>query len=132
MRNYRRRGFFLDQFLIPLFIALIFLPLINSCILILSSSFRFNEEIQDTIALAQLRHIMFVSDEYQVYDSVIYCQYHHEPAEIRQVNRNLLLQPGTQIFLTDVDYLSFFSEGQVIGIEYTRKDRQYRRILVHE
>ena len=132
MRNIRRRGFFLEQFLIPLFTALIFLPLINSCILILGSNFRFNEEIQDMIALAQLRHILIVSDEIQVQDSAIYCQYHYELTEIRQVNRNLLLQPGTQIFLTDIDHLSFFSEGQMIGITYTRKEQEYRRILVHE
>ena len=127
----RNRGFLLEQFLIPLIIALILVPVMTSCIGILGHGMSLADEVQDEIALAQLRHVMIASNDCQVYGSSVSCIYHEQDIRIEQVNRFLLIRPGTWIFLSDVDTCSFALEDQCIVLYYRRADRQYRRVLVH-
>ena len=130
-RRKRTRGFLLEQFLIPLIIALMLVPVMTSCIGILGHGMSLADEIQDEIALAQLRHVMIAANDCQVYGPSVSCIYHEQDIQIEQVNRFLLIRPGTWIFLSDVDTCSFALEDQCIVLYYRRGDRQYRRVLVH-
>ena len=130
-RKRRNRGFLLEQFLIPLLTALMLVPLMTSCLGILGRSSGLSQDLQDEIALAQLRHVLIVSDEYAVSSYAVSCIYHDEPIRIEQVNRFLLVRPGTWIFLSDIDTCQFALENDCIVLYYSRKNSQFRRVLVH-
>lgn len=91
-------------------------------------NFDYNE-INDEIALMQLRELMLIS--YDVYinnDSVDFI-YKNKQFKLSNVNDKLILQPGTQIFLNDIDDLYFDERNSCIYVCYKRKNKNYERII---
>ena len=131
MHNYlrRKRGVILEQYLIALMIMVSLLPVSLSCALVLEKSKVYDARLQDEIALAQLRHILFVSDNFTVSGSELYFTYHDEECELDLVNSRLVMKPGTQIFLTDIDELHFQLNNDLLEIYYVRESESYARTL---
>lgn len=126
-----KRGSLLTDFLFTIFVMLLLLPILVLTLRVLSMQLQFKEDIQDEIALAQLRHILNVSDEFVVSNQSILFQYHLEECELRFINNHMLLSPGTQIFLSDIDSLSFELNDEVIYVIYWRNNHSYKRALCH-
>ena len=138
MRNMRhcqsggRSGIILKETAAVILICLMLLPAVVVCIRALSSSFRFHEEIQDLIGLQQLRRMLLISYDTEVSSSHITFEYQGEKRELRFVNQWLLVQPGTLIFLSDVDGGRFYEAGGCIYAAYERNGVSYERILAKE
>jgi hypothetical protein len=90
--------------------------------------FEYNE-ICDELALAELREILLISYDMNVtYDS-LYFIYQNKQFTLSMVNRKMLLQPGTQIYLNDIDELHFESRGSTIYVGYERNKQKYERAI---
>lgn len=125
-------GFVIEQLLIVLIIVGLLVPITVSALKVAEKTLTFTEEIQDEIALSQLRKIMMIGDEYQIRTDCLQFEYQGEDSEISLVNRHLILQPGTQIFLSEIDNAAFLERDGVIMMQYARGERHYERALVHE
>lgn len=130
-RNKRRAGSILVEALLSLLIALTTLPLILSCLFIHMKSIRFQENAQDEIAIAQLQHILNTSNKFNVSTNELSFHYHNETYRLYFVNHHLILSPGTQIFLSDIDTIQFFQDNNYIFCRYTRKNIIKESVLTH-
>ncbi|MBR5341333.1 MAG: hypothetical protein IK151_05340 [Erysipelotrichaceae bacterium] len=110
----------------------IILALLPICIL----AFRFTSnmpfeysEICDELSLAQLRETMLITyDLHYGYDCLSFT-YRNKDFTLSMVNNKLLLQPGTQVYLGDIDDLHFEERNGCIYVCYERKNRKYERII---
>ena len=130
LRNTGRRGFILTELIIVLIASMFLMPIGLSALKVLKPMISFREEVQDAIALTQLKHILIVSEDFAA-DGNLSFIYHREPCVLRTVNNHLILSPGTQIFLSEIDSAVFENRNGIITLTYERNGRTYVRPLVH-
>lgn len=85
--------------------------------------------LQDQIALAQLRHITNLSASITLRPDEITLHCHQNDYVVHIRNGNLLLRPGTQFLLTEIDAVLFTQDGQLLIMHYVRKEKEYRAVL---
>ena len=90
--------------------------------------FEYNE-INDEIALMQLREILLIAYDMNIYSDELNFRYKNKDFSLSLVNNKLLLQPGTQIFLNDVDNIVFKTKNDFIYVEYERNNETYERLI---
>lgn len=129
MRRNSRTGAIGADLLLALYIALI-LAYIQLASVSLLRKYTFRETLQDETALLQLRKILLVSYDVEAsYDEVTFV-YQKRDMRLSQVNNHLIIQPGTQIFLSAIDEAHFETIGGCIYVIYTRNNRTFEKILV--
>ena len=90
--------------------------------------FEYNE-ICDEVALSELRELLLIAYDMEVtYDS-LYFIYQNKRFSLSVVNSKLILQPGTQIYLNDIDAANFEIRGKTIYVIYERKNKTYERAI---
>lgn len=129
MRNRSRNGFVLEQFLIVLLALSFLLPLTLSHLNILHKAMKPFAMLQDQIALAQLRHITNLSASITLRPDEITLHCHQNDYVVHIRNGNLLLRPGTQFLLTEIDAVLFAQDGQLLIMHYVRKEKEFRAVL---
>lgn len=87
------------------------------------------QEINDEVALYKLRKIYLISYEQDVEDYCLYFTYGDTDYHLSLVNNRLILQPGTQIFLEDIDSIFFYEEDNCIKLTYQRGNKMYEKII---
>lgn len=85
--------------------------------------------LQDQIALVQLRHYLAVAYDIELQPTMISFQRQHEEMRLSVVNQNLIVQPGTQIFLMDIETAIFYLEGDSVMLRYVRDNQEYEVFL---
>ena len=86
---------------------------------------------QDNIAMMQLRKILLLSYDANVYNESLEFKYKDEDWTLYVTSSNNLNlgkskgYSGTQIYLYDVENVSFRQEDNCIFINYTRKNKEY-------
>ena len=85
--------------------------------------------LQDQIALVQLRHYLAVAYDIELQPTMISFQRQHEEMRLRLVNQNLIIQPGTQIFLIDIESAMFYLENDSVILRYIRENQEYEVFL---
>lgn len=86
-------------------------------------------EINDEIALAQLRELLLISYDMYVNTNELNFNYKNKDFTLSLVNQKMILQPGTQIFLNDIDDLYFDERNDYIYVCYARGNNNYERII---
>ncbi len=129
MEKRNHRGTVLVDFLLTLLIAVSLLPIVLSCISVLSKGLIRNFQIQDMIATNQLRRILSISYDLKIEDQTLYFQYQKKEMHLGLVNDNIIIQPGTQIIYTNVDSCEFECEDDVILICYERNGEKYEEAI---
>ena len=120
-----RSGYILEQLLITLGICAFLMPITVVLLGTLVSSLYVSSAIQDEVSLAQLRHVINVSDEFSISANELSFVHHEERQRLILRNGNLvLIDPGTQIFLSDLSALSFSMEGDLIYVTWTHTDAE--------
>lgn len=115
--------------IIGLIITITLLPIcIQAFIYTSNISFEYNE-INDEISLSQLREQLLIAYDMDVSGDSISFIYKNKHFTLSLVNNKLLLQPGTQIYLNNVDNLYFDIKNNCIYVCYERKNKQYERII---
>ena len=85
--------------------------------------------INDDISIAQLRRILLISYDLNSHGDSLNFIYKNKDFSLSMVNGKLILQPGTQIFLNDVDEVHFENEYGVYKLIYFRKGKEYEKVL---
>lgn len=122
-----KKGFLLENIL-SLFIVSTFIPIMFQCLLIINNE-KFNYDIQDEIALIQLRKILAVSYDLNVENNCLTFKYKNEERIISEVNNNLIMQKGTIIILCDVYDVSIVLDNDLIYLYYFRNDKFYEKVI---
>lgn len=98
-----------------------------------TSNIKFNyNEINDEIALAQLREQMLIAYDMYVTSDQINFIYKNKDFKLSLVNGKLILQPGTQIYLADIDDLRFETRNGCVYVIYERNNKTYERVICQE
>lgn len=125
----RRNGFLMPDFLMTMLITVIMAQIVVSSLVLLLHSVSFDQEVQDEIAIAQLRRILIISTDFKTTTDTLYFTNQGREMKLRVVNDNLIIQPGTQIMLVDVDGVTFMEQGHTIVCHYVRNGAQHERII---
>ena len=119
----RNRGYIIEQLLISLAVCAFLIPVAASILAILIRALSADYTAMDETAIAQLRHVIAVSDDFTCSASELQFDHHGSRQRLHLVNGNLVLtSPGTQIFLTNLSDISFTEEGGVIYLHYAHPE----------
>ena len=115
--------------IIGIIILITILPL-SSLVFNYVSKIDFNyNEINDELALCQLREYLLISYDIKVNHYSLDFIYKNKDFSLNLVNNKLLMQPGTQIILNDIDDVYFERKGEYIYVVYTKNNETYERII---
>ena len=115
--------------LIGLIIAAILLPLFLMAFRYVTEIGFDYDQVNDEIAISQLREQMLISYDLKFTRNMLTFRYKNDDFRLSEVNGMLLLQPGTQIYLTNFDEVHFERKDGCIYVCYSRKGQHYERIL---
>lgn len=124
-------GSALTDVLLVLLVATLMMAPVVSAIRLVPRFLTFHEEVQDEIALAQMRHILMLSYKVENRGSSLAYTYQNRDFQLSMVNGNLIIQPGTQMILTGISGAHFVSAGEVIYVVYTREEKERTAPLAH-
>ena len=125
----KRRGFALIEFLICILTVCICIPMTVQVISITRNVLKDRTPLQDQIALVQLRHYLAVAYDIKLEPTTISFQRQQEEMRLRLVNQNLIIQPGTQIFLMNIENAMFYLEKDSVILRYVRDNQEYEVFL---
>ena len=117
--------------LLVLLVATMMMAPVVSAIRLVPRFLTFQEEVQDEIALAQMRRILMLSYKVENRGSTLAYTYQDREFRLSMVNGNLIIQPGTQMVLTRISNARFESVGEVIYVVYSREEKERTAPLVH-
>lgn len=115
--------------LLALYVVIIMLPIAVG-IFTYCANFKFDfQEINDEIALYKLRKTYLLSYNQEINNDSIVFMYNDKYFELSNSNNHLILKPGSQIYLEDIDRISFFEENGCIMLEYQRGNKTYEKVI---
>lgn len=119
------RGTISYRTIIALIITITLLPIAVS-IFSICADMRFDYNlVNNEISLFQLRRIMLISYDQLINNDNISFKYHGEEYNLRIIDDRLVLQPGYQMFLSNVDDICFNENNDVINVCYEMKGKYY-------
>ena len=124
-----RKGFALVEVLVAILTVCICIPIMVSVISLMRTSLKDRTSLQDQIALVQLRRYLAVAYDIELLPSSLTFQRQHEEMRLSVVNQNLIVQPGTQMFLMDIEAALFYLEGDSVMLRYVRDNQEYEVFL---
>ena len=124
-----RKGFALVEVLVAILTVCICIPIVVSVISLMRTSLKDRTSLQDQIALVQLRQYLAVAYDVELLPSSLTFQRQHEEMRLSVVNQNLIVQPGTQMFLMDIEAALFYLEGDSVMLRYVRDNQEYEVFL---
>ena len=125
----KRNGFALVEVLVAILTVCICIPILVSVISLMHTSLKDRTSLQDQIALIQLRRYLAVAYDVELLPSSLTFQRQQEEMRLSVVNQNLIVQPGTQIFLMDSETALFYLEGDSVMLRYVRDQQEYEVYL---
>ncbi len=125
----RCRGFILKETAAAMIICLMLAPAVILCLSSISGCLRFREEVQDRIALSQLRRILMLSYDVHTEGNTVRFSYQNEDRLLRFTGDWLLISPGTEIMLAMVEGGRFIERNDLLYVIYERKGKQYEAVL---
>lgn len=112
--------------MISLAICAFLIPVVSASLGILMRALKQPMQSQDELGIAQLRHVIAVSDEFSCSGDKLSMHHRGEDQILCLTNGNLILRsPGTQIFLTDLSEASFSIKEGVIVLTYAHPGKEY-------
>ena len=124
-----RKGFALVEVLVAILTVCICTPILVSVISLMRTSLKDRTSLQDQIALVQLRRYLAVAYDIELLPSSLTFQRQHEEMRLSVVNQNLIVQPGTQMFLMDIEAALFYLEEDSVMLRYVRNHQEYEVYL---
>jgi len=124
-----RKGFALAEVLVAILTVCICIPIMVSVISLMRTSLKDRTSLQDQIALVQLRRYLAVAYDIELLPSSLTFQRQNEEMRLSVVNQNLIVQPGTQMFLMDIEAALFYLEEDSVMLRYVRNHQEYEVYL---
>ena len=92
--HHRTGGYILEQSLLTLYLCALLVPILVNCCGVMVRAAKRPDTFQDEIALAQIRHILNVSEDIRIEGDMLYLTYHDRESSISLINGNLVMKPG--------------------------------------
>ncbi len=127
-----RRGSSVIEIIIATSVAVLITNLLVMCYHVISLSEKFDESIQDEIAFNQLRLDLCIGYDFDVHNDSLLFKKGLDTHKLSVINNRLVMQPGTVIYVNDIDSSYFYKEDQVLYICYYRKNIEYKRAIAYE
>ncbi len=125
----RKRGFILLRTLISLVITFTMIIILLNSLKVLSNYDNESINLQEEISSIQLIRLLSMSYDLKVSHNEIYFNLEENNWNIKYLNNNVILQPGTQTYFFNVDDVYFNIESNLVYINYSRNDKQYKRVI---
>lgn len=126
MKSYK--GSLVMEALLSLWVIILWLSLLSMSLRLLS--FKPNYRYwQDEVSLRQLKRELLLAKDFVIENHQLKYRIGKEEKQLSLIQEKLILQPGTQIFLEQIDSLSFAKEGQRLYLDYWIQDQHYRVCL---
>lgn len=126
-----KNGMIMTNFLVTLLTFMLSINVIFSCMNIISKHNFYEESLQDLIGLSQLSRYLILADEIKIENNCIHFKYLDKDMKVDVVNKNLIIQPGTQFVIVNVDYLNFYIENNLLYIEYKRNKNNFKMVITN-
>ena len=121
----RNGGYILEQLLITLGICAFLIPVTVVLLGTLSRQLSCPVDLQDEVSISQLRHVINTGYDFECSGGELSFMHHEKRQRLVLRNEHLcLIDPGTQIFLSDLSDVSFSLEGDVIYIRYAHFEKE--------
>ena len=130
-RGYRR-GFLEARSVVAILVIITILPIIVSIFQLISNTRIDYDIVNDEISLLQLRKIMLISYDIENYGDELHFVYHNDDYKLSLLNNRLILSPGYQVFLNDVDYVYFNEEDGALSLNYGRENKEKETYIYKE
>ena len=131
MRN-RRRGFIEFRNVVAILVIFSILPLMTSVLSFVANLKFTYSEINDELSLLQLRRILLIAYDVNNYGNSLEFIYHNDNYDLRLINNRLVLEPGYQMFLDNIDNLDFYEKNNAIYVRYTRGYKEYETPIIKQ
>ena len=128
----RRRGFISINTLVAFIVTLSIIPLAVSVISSVANINISYTEVNDELALLDLRRKLLIAYDVKNNGNSLSFIYDNDDFELSLINNRLVLTPGYQMFLDDIDYIDFVEEGNSIYIRYERKNKEYKTPIIKQ
>jgi len=89
------------------------------------------DRIQDINGIHQLSLFLALASDMEVNSDQISYYYKDECFMISLVNDKLIIQPGTNILLLNIDMIEFYQEEDQIILVYKRDNKEMRRVIYY-
>ncbi|MCI6272963.1 MAG: hypothetical protein MR601_08465 [Erysipelotrichaceae bacterium] len=126
-----KNGMIMTNFLVTLLTFMLSINVIFSCMNIISKHNFYEESLQDLIGLSQLSRYLILADEIKIENNCIHFKYLDKDMKVDVVNKNLIIQPGTQFVIVNIDYLNFYIENNLLYIEYKRNKNNFKMVITN-
>ncbi len=124
-----RQGSLLIDCLITLLVLVSLLSLISDFLRVQRSKLIF-DKLQDEVSLSQLRRSMLLAKDFCLSENNLQFRINDEVKELELVNHKLILRPGVQIFLENIDQISFVNEENKWYLLYWQNDHS-RKVCIY-
>ena len=124
-----RQGSLLIDCLITLLVLVSLLSLINDFLRVQRSKLIF-DKLQDEVSLSQLRRSLLLAKDFCLAENNLQFRINNEVKELELVNHKLILRPGVQIFLENIDQISFVNEENKWYLLYWQNDHS-RKVCIY-
>lgn len=133
MRNMHKSscdGFALSDLLLTMMIVCMLIPGVMLSISVLQRTLHKDETVQDMIAEYQLRQILLSSYDIHLENNVLCFENKERDMRLSYKNNHVILQPGTQIFFSDIDNAIFYEDNNTWMIHYEREGKTIEKALI--
>ena len=117
-----RRGSASVRVLVALLVILSLLPLAVTVFRFTAALDFDYDTVNSEMALMDLRRVLLLAYDLEVTDHELDFIYHNDDYSLKVVNGKLLLQPGSQIYLNDIDEVNFYRKNGCIYLSYKEKN----------
>ncbi len=124
------KAYTLLECLLALIIASYIFLAVNSVFTIVMNLSADTQFSQDLLSLQQFRLILACAEDLDIKEDEITYRYDDNNWEVYVVNRHLIVTPGTQIVLEDIDFCEFVNEGNNYYVVYGR-NKEIRKVFLY-
>lgn len=122
-------GFTLIETLIALFVFTLCINLALGLFNVMKRHPLTTDHLQDLNGLRQLTQYLALACDVEIAHDRLNYRYRDQKFTLSLVNNNLIIQPGTNILLLDLDKIEFASEGDQIIMSYRRNETIRKRVI---
>lgn len=127
-----KKAFSRIDLLISIYIIVLLLPILFAAFKLAIKINLFDNEIQEETALIQLRRKILFGHNYDADSQLFSFEFENKNWRIYQVNNNLILTPGTQIIINDINQATFLEKDACYYLQYKKRNLVKERIIACE
>lgn len=124
---FQTSGYTLLETLIALMISSLIFLSIYQIINMMSYIRLYDQHLQDINGVLQLKQILNLGSNIEISSDQIEYDYNENHFTVNLINDRLIIQPGTNILILDINSVEFIEDDLGLVIIYQREDQTYHR-----